>query len=275
MKKSIKYPFREGASLWRALAYKSNYLWRVVATGMAFVLFGMGGLLAGVTLLPVIILSSRDPYQRASRTRVFIRHSFKFFLNILEFWGLIKIKTKGLENLKNLRGVLVICNHPSLLDVLIIISRLENIQCVVKNKLWLNPVVNSIITAAGYIRNDMHPQDFLECCQQQLRQGENIIIFPEGTRTTPGEPVKVLRGLGNLALAAQADIQALTLDCNPILLPKGRRWYKIPPKRAVFQLQAGRMFLSADYQNDAPRSIRVRALMRDIQQYYNGVSIHE
>ncbi len=251
------------------MAYKINYGWRLFATALAFFLFGIGGLFVGVTLLPIILLTSKDRDQRINRTRFIIRHSFKIFLNIIEFLGIIKLTTSGLEKLKTLKGSLVICNHPSLLDVLVIVSQLKNIQCIVKKTLWMNPIISGMISAAGYIRNDMDPKVFLECCKQELQCGENILIFPEGTRTTPGESVKLLRSLGHLALAANADIQSLVLDCNPVLQPKGRKWYKIPPKRAVFHLQAGRVFLNADYQNDTPRSIRVRVLTRDIQDYYN------
>lgn len=226
-------------------------------------------------VLPSITLISKNREQRISRVRVVIRRSFQLQLKILELLGAIQINTTGLDKLLALKGWLVICNHPGLLDVLVIMSRLENIQCVVKNKLWANPIVGGVVRAAGYIRNDMNPATFLDRCKQQLAQGENILIFPEGTRSTPGKSIKVLRGLGNLALAAHANIQTLTLECRPAILTKGRPWYCVSPGPAIFILQPGKQFLHADYDNEQPRSIRVRTLMRDIQHYYDEQLTHE
>jgi 1-acyl-sn-glycerol-3-phosphate acyltransferase len=269
MIKITKSPFRGEHSFWSALAQKFNYLQRLFGTAFGFALFGGGGFLLCLTVFPFVMLVSRDHVQRIRRVRLIIRYLFKAFLNILEFLGVLEIKTQHLESIQDLKGCLIICNHPSLLDVVIIMSRVKNIQCVVKNEIWKNPFIGGIVRAAGYIRNDIDPEIFLKESQTQLKQGENIIIFPEGTRTTPGKPMELRRGLGNLALAASTDIQALIIQCDPITLTKGEKWYRIPPKKIIFQLQAGRYFPIENYQTDAPRSIRVRALMRDIQHYYN------
>ena len=269
MRKDIQCTSQEDKSSWHEIINKVNYLWRLIVTAIGFSLFAGGGFTLCLTIFPVIILFSRDCYQRANRVRYVICYIFKIYLAILEFLGVFKVNTHGLESLSTMRGHLVICNHPSLLDVVIIMSRLNGIQCVVKNGLWSNPMIGGVVRAAGYIRNDISPELFLEECKKQLAKGENIIIFPEGTRSTPGQPLKLLRGLGNLALAAQANIQALTLDCKPTTLTKGAKWYNIPPKKAIFNLRVGPLFPSTGYLSDAPRSIRVRALMRDIQQYYD------
>ncbi len=80
----------------------------------------------------------------------------------------------------------------------------------------------------------------------------------------------MFRGFANLALHAKTDIQTLTISCTPVWLIKGARWYDIPPRRADFLLEAGPEFSYKNYLNDTPRSIQVRALMRDIQHYYDG-----
>ena len=99
--------------------------------------------------------------------------------------------------------------------------------------------------------------------------GDNILIFPEGTRTVPEQPIKMHRGLGNLALAINADIQTLLMSCTPLTLTKRSKWYEIPHKKVTLKLRVGLFFSNKDYQDERPRSIRVRALMREIQHYYN------
>jgi 1-acyl-sn-glycerol-3-phosphate acyltransferase len=266
----MRSSFRVAHSFWNVLTQKINYLQRLIGTALGFSLFGVGGLILCLTVFPLVMLWSRDPYQRQDHVRRIIRESFKGYLKTLEFLGLLQIKCGDLSSLQEMKGCLVICNHPTLIDVVVIMSQLKNVQCVVKSKLWENPFIGGVVRAAGYIRNDINPETFLKECQEHLTRGENIIIFPEGTRSIPGQPMELRRGFANLALAARANIQALLMDCHPVSLIKGQKWYKIPPKRIVFHLQVGGFFPIENYlQDNQPRSLRVRALFRDVQQYYN------
>lgn len=277
MKKDIAYPLEEEKSSSNAIEERLNFLWRLFATGLGFLLFGCGGVLLCLTIFPIIILFTQNKARRSNRVRAVICSAFRFYLSTLEFFGLMNIKTAGLEHLENLKGKLIICNHPSLLDVVIIMSHIKNVQCIVNSKLWSNPFVGLVVRSAGYIRNDIPPHSFLEECKQILADGENILIFPEGTRSVPGRKMKMFRGFANLALFAEADIQALTLNCNPSWLIKGAKWSDIPVRKVNILLKAGPLF---SYKNDQSfqggsereqlRSIRVRALMRDIQHYYQG-----
>ena len=251
------------------ISYQINYTRRLIGTALGFSLFGAGGIILCFTLIPLVHLFSTDKVKGSRRVRFIIGYVFSIYLKILNIFGVLKIKSETLEAVKKCQGVLVICNHPSLLDVVIIMAHLKDIQCVVKNNLWTNPFIGGVVRAAGYIRNDLAPEEFLKNCKRSLTQGCNIIIFPEGTRSTPGEPLKLQRGMSNLALAIRADIQTLTLDCAPISLTKKDKWYKIPVKKIIFNLKVGPYIQVANYEDDKPRSLRVRALTKDIQHFYN------
>ncbi len=272
MKKNLLCRLAEEKYFLRAPFNRLNFYWRLFATALGFSLFGGGSIVMGLTLFPLIILFTKDKRRRSDRVRSAISYAFRLYLSVIELLGVVKIKTKGFEHLQGMQSKLVICNHPSLLDVVIIMSRLKNIQCVVNNKLWRNPFVGIVVRAAGFIRNDTEPQFFLQQCKEMLARGENLVIFPEGTRSVPGQPMKLHRGVANLALCAEADVQALTLICNSVWLIKNVKWYEIPPKRAEFSLEVGPLFSHRNYCGDSPRSIRVRAFMRDIQLYYRNWS---
>lgn len=230
--------------------------------------FGFGGLGLCLLVFPLIILFTRDKVLRSYRVRSVIRGSFKFFLWSLQFLRILRIDAQGLDKLSHMQGKLVICNHPSLIDVIILVSYLKNIQCIVNNKLWNNFFVGGIVRAADYIRNDTDPEVLLQRCQDMLGRGENLVIFPEGTRSVPGKPMKFYRGFANLALCAGVDIQALTLVCKPIMLIKGAKWYQIPPRRSHYILRVGPQFNFEDYNDEIPRSLRVRKVMRDVENFY-------
>lgn len=247
---------------------KINKFWRVLGTGFGFTSLGLGGLLLCLTAFPFVILATRDLAKRRRRVRQIIGHTFAFYLGVLKFLGVLDLKVSNISPFMSVKGCLIICNHPTLLDVVIIMSQMKDLQCVVKAALWQNPFIGGVIRSAGYIRNDLPPETFLEECKAQLERGENILIFPEGTRTQPNKPLEMHRGMGNLALGANADIQALVMTCNPLTLTKGNPWYNVPHRKPFFHLTGGRTFYIGDYPEEKPRSLRVRALMRDIKDFY-------
>ena len=92
--------------------------------------------------------------------------------------------------------------------------------------------------AAGYIPNlatEETPKLILQC----LKDKENIIIFPEGTRSIPGKPLKLQRGAANLAIRAPAEIRLIRLNVTKSGLTKQDRWLSIPQKRVQYSVAVG------------------------------------
>lgn len=243
---------------------------KILLTGLSFSIFGVFASLMAGFLLPFCILFSSNNLKSQQRFRRIISGSFRLFIKIISFLGLIKINVTSLDAVKQAKGALVICNHPSLLDVVIIISYLDSIQCVVKSSLWKNPFIGLIVRGCGYIRNNSDPEILLDNFQKCLENGENILIFPEGTRSIPGEKIKLQRGVGNMALFMNANIQMLTMKCSPPALLKGDKWYNIPTETPVFVLDTGPLIDINNFHVDVPRPKRVRMLMREIETFYNG-----
>ncbi len=232
-------------------------------------LFWSGGTLLCFIIFPVLRFVSPTKDICHQRARFFNHYTFKIFLWFGCLWGIIKLQKTNLEKLKDQRGVLLICNHPSLVDTVIIMAHFKRIQCIVKGDLWTHPILGGIVRTAGYIPNDLSPDLFLKTCKEELQKGENILIFPEGTRTVAGKPLKLKRGLSNLSIETNANIQALTLSCSSPTLTKEAKWYILPQKQTIFHLKAGCLFEIGNYKPDVPRSLRSRALTKDIQDYYN------
>lgn len=242
---------------------------KIINTGFAFFIFGFFGIVMCIFIFPFIHLFQKDAFKRQVCIRHTISCAFFLYLKILEFLGLCMLKTNELEKIKQLRGHIIICNHPTLLDVVIIMAYLKGIQCVVKNELWKNWFLGGVVRNARYIRNDIDPEIFLKSCQETLENGENLLIFPEGTRSKPGKALVLQRGLANMAFFTQKTIQALYIECNPVMLTKGEKWYAVPHTIPDFSIHVGPKFNIEDYPKDAPRSILVRLLTSDIQKYYN------
>jgi 1-acyl-sn-glycerol-3-phosphate acyltransferase len=245
-----------------------NYLWRLIGTGLAFATFFGGGLMLAITVFPVIALLVREDQKRVRATQAVIHHAFRFFIGVLEMLGIIKLDVHGLAALKSASGRLIIANHPTLLDVVILMSLIPHAQCIVKAELWHNRYLGGVMRWAGYIRNDLEPEALLEACRRAMAEGKDLIIFPEGTRSRPGESLQFRRGFANIALLAEAQIQLVTIDCRPIMLSKGDPWWKIPARRSHFRITVGERLDAADTLGYQYRSIAARHLVKRLQTYF-------
>ena len=239
--------------------------WRLLATGVAFAfVFGGGGLLA-VTVFPLLALL---PSHSHERTQYIIHRLFRFYVALLQSSGLLNLSLKDTDQLKAAGGRIVIANHPSLLDVVLLISLIPRAQCVVKAALWLHPLLGPVMRRAGYIRNDLDTEQMAAACKAALDAGECLIIFPEGTRTEPGSLPHFRRGFANLAILTQATIQPVLITCIPPTLIKGEPWWRIPPQRPAFRLVVEKCVYASSYMSYGYRSLAARKLVGHMQSIY-------
>ena len=239
--------------------------WRLSVTAAAFAFIFFGGGVLAVTLLPVLALV---PGHRRDRPQWVIHRSFRLYIELLQRCGLIRLETEGLEKLDRAEGRLVVANHPSLLDVVLLMALLPRVQCIVKHELWAHPFLGPLMRRAGYIRNDVAPEALMQACIDTLKAGNNLIVFPEGTRTVRGRAMKLHRGFANIAILAEADLRLIDITCEPPLLHKGNPWWKVPATRTEFLMEVGerldiRQFLGYRY-----RSLSARKLVGVIEAHY-------
>jgi 1-acyl-sn-glycerol-3-phosphate acyltransferase len=182
----------------------------------------------------------------------------------------MRLETSGVERLHRVSAVLVLANHPSLIDVVVLLSLMPKATCVVKGGLWSSPVFAGVVSAAGYIKNDSTPEQLLEDCERELAAGNAVIIFPEGTRSRPNEPLKFLRGAAHVALKSGRPIVPVLLHCNPPTMTKGSRWYQIPPQPFHFRVSV-RGDLRAETLADVgqPPVIAARRLTSALEGYFS------
>jgi 1-acyl-sn-glycerol-3-phosphate acyltransferase len=209
--------------------------WRVLATGISFATFGLGGLGLRLLYFPLLQLIVRDQALQSRLARLAVHHSFRFFIEWMRVLGVLSYRFEGVEKLSR-PGLLILANHPTLLDVVFLISLVPNADCVVKASLARNPFTRGPIQATGYLCNDSGPA-LIQGCIASVKEGNNLIIFPEGTRTPVNSPMRLQRGAANIAVRGPCNITPVTIRCEPLGLTKGTPWWRVPPKRMHFTLQ--------------------------------------
>ena len=214
------------------LKQKGNYCWRVAATGFSFASFGLGGMAIATVIAPVLNATTSDSEKRQQRAQNVIKYSFKGFTEMMVKLGIMTYSVEGLEKLQNSRQELVIANHPSLIDVVVLIGMMQQANCVVKQSLWSNPFTKGPVQSAGYILN-AGSQQFVEDCVARLKENNaaSLLIFPEGTRTEKGMTLNEFqRGAANIAIRANVPIRPVIITCTPSTLTKNEKWYHVPSR---------------------------------------------
>jgi len=216
---------------------RDAYYLRLVATGCSFIVFGAVGLLLGLIVLPLLRLLPGDPAAQRERVRRTLGATLRWFANLARALGVLTYDIRGLERLGR-PGQLVLANHPTLLDAVFLLGFAPSSSCVVKQALWSNPFTRWPVAAAGYVSNA--PTDvMIQQAADALRAGQSVIIFPEGTRTVPGQPLHFHRGAAAIAIRAARVVTPVYIRCVPPALRKHDPWYRIPDRRMHFTLEAG------------------------------------
>lgn len=246
----------------------ADRVWRGFGTALFLSIIGVGGTLLSLTVFPLIYILTADPSKRRLRVQSVLHYAFRTYLAAISGMRLAQFEYHGLELLAGLQGHIVIANHPSLLDVVMIMACVRNVQCVVKAGLWSHPFFRMTVRGAGFIRNDLPPEELLRACCDSLARGQNLIIFPEGTRTAPYANPKPQRGFANLALFAKADLQMITITCEPPILYKGNPWWRVPLERSKITLAVGERVAIASFLEYDFNSIGARKLTSFVEKYY-------
>lgn len=212
---------------------RMNRYWRIAATGLSFLLFGVVGLWMGLVIFPLMNLFVKERESRTLVARQIIRVMFHTFIGFMRGVGVLRYDIIGLERLQR-QGLLILANHPTLLDTVFLMAFVRDADCVVKSLLWDNPFIRGSARAAGYIRNDTGT-GLLSDGIASLQRGSNLIIFPEGTRTDG--PIIFKRGAANIAIRCCSNVTPVVIHCLPPTLGKGEKWWQVPPDMAHFTIE--------------------------------------
>jgi 1-acyl-sn-glycerol-3-phosphate acyltransferase len=248
------------------IAERLNHAWRVIGTGISFASFGVGGVLLWLLVFPAISLGVRDPERRGRVARKVISRTFGSFVELMRVLGVLTWEVRGAERLQR-RGLLVLANHPTLIDVVFLVSLIPDADCVVKSRLARNPFTRGPIRATGYICNDSGA-GLVQDCIASLRSGKNLVIFPEGTRTRRDVPQPLQRGAANIAIRGAVDITPVRIKCTPPTLGKGEKWYRVPSRRFHVSLDVGDDLAVAPFLDGATEAMAARRLTDYLTGYF-------
>ncbi len=245
---------------------------KILASAIGFTALGLGGVLFSLIGLPLLHLLPGGRAKLRWRTRWVIHRFFRAIIRFLAWARIFQLRLEALPPGEDLQGMLILATHPGYLDVVLLLSLLEQLTCVVKTDIWNNLLFGRVVRAAGYIPA-LDPSLVIEEGTRALQRGEALLLFPEGTRTQPGEPYVFHRGAAHLALQSQARVLPILMACEPPLLAKGHQWYDIPHVSCDYHIRAvAPLELPWPDLTDLPPSQAARKATAWLEEWFNRES---
>lgn len=186
------------------------------------------GLVAVVVVTVYILFGSLIGYALARiRKSPSILYDFGRWGGRLALWLTgIRLDVTGRERLADLRNAIVMANHESMIDAVIMALVLPaDFKAVVKKELYRFPFFGACLRYAGFIEVDRKDRRQATQAMAQvvdaLQAGQCFLIFPEGTRTRTGELQTFKKGGFVVASQAGSRIVPVALIGVRRLMPRG------------------------------------------------------
>lgn len=187
-----------------------------------------------------------------------IAFGFGLYLRLLELFCACRFDLAALDALRAEGPLILAANHPSLLDAVMVTSRLPNAVCVMKAALMDNILFGAAARLARYIRNNA-PLEMILGAREELQGGAHLVIFPEGTRTTnfPLDPCTPSTGL--ISRRTGIPVQTLLIEFSTPYLGKAWPLFRRPVLPLACRIRLGRRFAPAT---------DVTAFTRELETYF-------
>ena len=204
-------------------------------------LIWLGVLCLAWTPIAIVIYPLLSERRGRALGRYVIMAVFRLYLASLSLSRRFSFELEALDVLRDEPSLIIAPNHPSLLDAVMVISRLPNIACVLKADLMNNIFLGAGSRLARYIRNEP-VRRMVQLATRDFDCGSHLLLFPEGTRTT-SSPLNPLKGsIGLIAHHAQVPVQTVLIETDSPYLSKGWPLFRKPPMPIHYRVRLGRRF---------------------------------
>ena len=180
------------------ISNKPLYVYRVFAKCLSFFIIGFSSIFLGILVFPVMRFFIRPKLKFQKFGRRFISGALRFFIFLMHSMRIVDLEVDDKKKFRELSSKIIVANHPSLLDAVMLISLIPNADCIVNAYLKRNVLTGVVMQL--YILGSREIEDIFKSCNESLNQGNCLIIFPEGTRTPRTGRNILKKGAARIAL---------------------------------------------------------------------------
>jgi 1-acyl-sn-glycerol-3-phosphate acyltransferase len=180
--------------------------------------------LSSILLFPVAVLlwAVTAPFDR----RLVLLHRFTCFWASLYTWlnPVWRVEVQGREKIRRDAAYVIVANHQSLLDILVLFRLFVHFKWVSKIENFRVPCIGWNMSLNRYIKLQRGSREsvaqMMSDCERTLAEGSSVMIFPEGTRSRDGGLQAFKTGAFTIAQRARAAILPIVVEGTARALPK-------------------------------------------------------
>jgi 1-acyl-sn-glycerol-3-phosphate acyltransferase len=190
------------------------FMWAYFLIGYLFVLL--------VLFIPFVFGAKRRDIALQKANHVHLKIFFaltRFFAPGVQFCIDAKVRA--------LRSSIIVCNHISYLDPILLVSLFERHTTIVKNTFFSVPIFGWFLKKTGYVPSDPSEMEGgamignLEAIKEHLAGGGNLFVFPEGTRSRNGRLAPFNKGVFSIARYCNTGVKLVMLSGTDRLFQPG------------------------------------------------------
>ncbi len=150
----------------------------------------------------------------------------RLFIKFISFNMGLKIKVIGIEHIPKNSPCIVMCNHTSLIDILVMVMAVPfRLNFIAKRELiWVPFIGLDMLFEGDFLINRQNAKEAKRCLdkvEQRLNENGKVLIFPEGTRSKTGKLLPFKRGAFKLSVASEAKIVPCYIEGSSKIVRKG------------------------------------------------------
>ncbi len=190
------------------------YLLHVAVKIISIIVFAVGTICISIVLFPILKLIFPQPKRFKKAGHHAISIIFRGYVLFLRIIGCSRLSVIDKKKFRELRSCIMVANHPSLMDVVMLISLIPNADCMVNGLLSEKKNIMHIIVRQLYIPTNCEYEELLEKCKESLQDGNCLLIFPEGTRSLASGQNRYKKGAARIARASGCPIVPVYIGGN-------------------------------------------------------------
>lgn len=230
-----------------------RHLLQLPLVAVAYLSFAGGGGILGTFIMPVLYLWPGTKRQKRRRCQAVTSWAFRLFHYYLDAIGIMAHRPPAtgvrdaisatIARSRALGGpdaVMVVANHPTLVDTTAIMASYPFLIVVAKSSVFYFPLLRLLLQFCGHTVATAQlggEAALAEHLIERLKQGESVLLFPEATRSPDEGPRPFRRGPFEIAVRAGVPIQPLLIDSGPGLLKGGLAWHQTPLRKTHYHLR--------------------------------------
>jgi 1-acyl-sn-glycerol-3-phosphate acyltransferase len=240
-----------------------------------FAVFGVCGALISALIVPGSFVFVRDRPRRAHAIRNVVHRIVSTYVGSTRALRLIDLEVIGLDRVPA-PGSLIVANHPSLIDALILLGHVKGAVVVAKRSLQVNPFTWGAIRGADYVVN-ADALSLIDECRARIIAGDSLVLFPECTRTADDGVIRLRRGAAHIAVRTGCPVIPVTIEFSEPLLTKKSRWWLAPKVRPKVRVMGHAAIDPVQFlQGSCGVSLAARRLTEHLREFYsNELNVRE